>query len=148
MHSVIFCPAERKIWVSTSPWQCGRFVCYDLDEVLASDFSSDIQVASGMIPEDPFVQTSAFRDVLEFKKMLPVIQKAAHSGRMVPDDSLRHFIALDSLYYNAWNAAGDCLRASGRIDDAAACWRKALSLPMKLSERQYIEDKLNNVLRK
>lgn len=148
MHSVIFCPAERKIWVSTSPWQCGRFVCYDLDEVLASDFSSDIQVASRMIPEDPFVQTSAFRDVLEFKKMLPVIQKAAHSGRMVPDDSLRHFIALDSLYYNAWNAAGDCLRASGRIDDAAACWRKALSLPMKLSERQYIEDKLNNVLRK
>lgn len=144
MHSVIFRPAERKVWVSTSPWQCGRFVCYDLDEVFSSDFSSGIQVASEMIPEDPFVHTSAFADVMEFKKMLPMMQKAAHSGRSVPDDTLKHFIALDSLYYNAWNVAGDCLRASGRREAAAACWRKALSMPMKLSERQYIENKIQN----
>ncbi len=144
MHSVIFRPAERKVWVSTSPWQCGRFVCYDLDEVFSSDFSSGIQVASEMIPEDPFIHTSAFADVMEFKKMLPMMQKAAHSGRSVPDDTLKHFIALDSLYYNAWNVAGDCLRASGRREEAAACWRKALSMPMKLSERQYIENKIQN----
>ena len=37
MHSVIFKPAEKKIWVSTSPWQFGKFVCFDLDEVFGEE---------------------------------------------------------------------------------------------------------------
>ena len=90
MHSVIFRPAERKVWVSTSPWQCGRFVCYDLDEVFASDFSSGIQVASEAIPEDSFIHTQTFANVLEFKKMLPVMQKAAHSGCIHRKSDLEH----------------------------------------------------------
>lgn len=40
MHSVIFKPAEKKIWVSTSPWQFGKFVCFDLDEVFGEGLST------------------------------------------------------------------------------------------------------------
>ncbi len=147
MHSVIFRPAERKIWVSAGPWQCGRFVCYDLDEVFRSDFSSDIQLAEEEIPADPFMNTADFQNVLKFKSMLPSMQRASHTGHAVPDDSLRLFVSLDSLYYNAYNVAGDCCLSSGRREEAAAYWRRALSMPMKLSERQYIENKLSNVLR-
>lgn len=28
-HSVIFQPEKRLMWVSTSPWQCGKYVAYD-----------------------------------------------------------------------------------------------------------------------
>lgn len=147
MHSVIFCPAEKKIWVSAGPWQCGRFVCYDLDEVFRSDFSSDVQQAEEEIPADPFMNTEDFQNVLRFKSMLPAMQRASHTGHAVPDDSLRLFVSLDSLYYNAYNVAGDCCLASGREEEAAAYWRRALSMPMKLSERQYIENKLEVVLK-
>ena len=144
MHSVIFRPAERKIWVSTSPWQCGRFVCYDLDDVFGAD-ASGFESSSEVIPEDPFVHSLDFADVLEFKKLLPVMQKAARSGRHVPEDSLRHFVSLDSLYFKAYDVAGDCYLSSGRAAQAAASYRHALTLPMKPSEYQHIETKLGGI---
>lgn len=151
MHSVIFRPADRKIWVSTSPWQCGRFVCYDLDEVFASESAPvdsvvvPMEICSEAIPEDAFVYSSDFSNVLEFKRLLPVMQKAARLGRHVPEDSLRHFVSLDSLYFNAYNVAGDCYLSSGRHAQAAASYRRALSLPMKLSEYHHIETKLGGI---
>ena len=144
MHSVIFRPAERKIWVSTSPWQCGRFVCYDLDDVFGAD-ASGFELSSEVIPEDPFVHSRDFSNVLEFKRLLPVMQKAARSGRHVPEDSLRHFVSLDSLYFNAYNVAGDCYLSSGRAAQAAASYRHALTLPMKPSEYHHIETKLQGI---
>ena len=144
MHSVIFRPAERKIWVSTSPWQCGRFVCYDLDDVFGAD-ASGFESSSEVIPEDLFIHSRDFADVLEFKKLLPVMQKAARSGRHVPEDSLRHFVSLDSLYFKAYDVAGDCYLSSGRAAQAAASYRHALTLPMKPSEYQHIETKLGKI---
>ena len=32
-HSVIFQPEKRLMWVSTSPWQCGKYVAYDLNKI-------------------------------------------------------------------------------------------------------------------
>lgn len=151
MHSVIFRPAERKIWVSTSPWQCGRFVCYDLDDVFASESAPvdsvvvPMEICSEAIPEDAFVYSSDFSNVLEFKRLLPVMQKAARLGRHVPEDSLRHFVSLDSLYFNAYNVAGDCYLSSGRHAQAAASYRHALTLPMKPSEYLHIETKLGGI---
>ena len=151
MHSVIFRPAERKIWVSTSPWQCGRFVCYDLDDVFASEsapvdsVAGPMEICSEAIPEDAFVYSSDFSDVLEFKRLLPVMQEAARSGSHVPEDSLRHFVSLDSLYFNAYNVAGDCYLSSGRPAQAAASYRHALTLPMKPSEYHHIETKLQGI---
>lgn len=144
MHSVIFRPAERKIWVSTSPWQCGRFVCYDLDDVFGAD-ASGIELSSEVIPEDPFVHSRDFADVMEFKRLLPVMQKAARSGRHVPEDSLRHFVSLDSLYFKTYDVAGDCYLSSGRAAQAAASYRHALTLPMKPSEYYHIETKLQGI---
>lgn len=151
MHSVIFRPAERKIWVSTSPWQCGRFVCYDLNDVFASESAPvdsvvvPMEICSEAIPEDAFVYSSDFSNVLEFKRLLPVMQKAARLGRHVPEDSLRHFVSLDSLYFKAYDVAGDCYLSSGRHAQAAASYRHALTLPMKPSEYQHIETKLGGI---
>ncbi len=142
MHSVIFKPEQRKIWVSTSPWQLGAFVCYDLNKVLSSDFSETISESSQRIPEDSFVSTEAFCNVLEFKKMMPVIKAAEHSGRVIPTDSLDWFVGLNPLYYNAYNTVGDYYEALDEDELAQQYWSKALEMKMKPVERQYIESKL------
>ncbi len=142
MHSVIFKPEQRKIWVSTSPWQLGAFVCYDLNKVLSSDFSKPIAEQSQRIPEDSFVSTEAFSNVLEFKKMIPVIKAAEHSGRVIPTDSLDWFVGLNPLFYNTYNAVGDYYEALDEDELAQQYWSKALEMKMKPVERQYIESKL------
>lgn len=144
MHSVIFRPKERKIWVSTSPWQCGKFVCYDLEKVFSSDFSSDIESVSDEIPEDSFVHSQEFRNVLEFKRMTYVIQKAANLGLPFPDDSLKLYVSLNPEYYNTYKTLSHYYLSVGRGDEASSCLQKALTFPMKESERMEIEKQLKS----
>ncbi len=146
MHSVIFKPAEKKIWVSTSPWQFGKFVCFDLDEVfgdegvLAGDagFSDDEM----SIPADKFLETEAFRNVLKFKAMQQTLATASKSRREVPADSLALFVSWNPSYYGTYVAVATYLESLGKNAEADEYYRRALSCPMKLSERQHLETRL------
>ena len=202
MHSVIFKPAEKKIWVSTSPWQFGKFVCFDLDEVFgagdesrnssseyaqltgvsgsaihsdsrslssgddcghfarfdvdqrtceagsARHFGCTIVGDSGFsddemsIPADKFLETEAFRNVLKFKTMQQMLATASKSRREVPSDSLSLFVSWNPSYYGTYVAVASYLESLGRKAEAVEYYRRALSCPMKLSERQHLETRL------
>lgn len=171
MHSVIFKPAEKKIWVSTSPWQFGKFVCFDLDEVFgegdeSSNSSSEYAQLTGVsgsarhfgltlagdsgfsddemsIPADKFLETEAFRNILKFKAMQQTLATASKSRREVPADSLALFVSWNPSYYGTYVAVATYLESLGKISDADDYYRRALSCPMKLSERQHLETRLN-----
>ena len=208
MHSVIFKPAEKKIWVSTSPWQFGKFVCFDLDEVFGeeglstrsvrgdglsdsaahftgvpgqathSDFRNlsscddcahfarvDVDQRtceagsashlgctlvgdSGFsddemsIPADKFLETEAFRNVLKFKAMQQTLATASKSRREVPADSLALFVSWNPSYYGTYVSVASYLESLGKKAEADEYYRRALTCPMKLSERQHLETRL------
>jgi predicted choloylglycine hydrolase len=67
-HSVILKPALRQIWVSTHPWQLGRYICYNLNTIFAMpDFSSEIRIDSLTIPVDTFLYTKDYTDFLHLR---------------------------------------------------------------------------------
>ena len=202
MHSVIFKPAEKKIWVSTSPWQFGKFVCFDLDEVFgegdasrnssseyaqltgvsgsASHLDSENQSSgeesvhfarvdvdqrtcgassarhlrctlvgdSGFsddemsIPADKFLGTEAFRNILKFKAMQQTLVTASKSRREVPSDSLSLFVSWNPSYYGTYVSVASYLESLGKTSEADDYYRRALSCPVKLSERQHLETRL------
>ena len=240
MHSVIFKPAEKKIWVSTSPWQFGKFVCFDLDEVFGEEglstrsvrgdglsdsaahftgvpgqathsgsrnlssgeesahFASvdvnqrtcgagsashldsrslssgeesahftrvdvnqrtcgsgsarhlvcTLAVDSGFsddemsIPADKFLETEAFRNVLKFKAMQQTLVTASKSRREVPADSLALFVSWNPSYYGTYVSVASYLESLGKNAEADEYYRRALTCPMKLSERQHLETRL------
>jgi hypothetical protein len=43
-HSVIFHPATLRIWVSTAPWQLGKYVCYDLNTIFGQRLITDQEI--------------------------------------------------------------------------------------------------------
>lgn len=203
MHSVIFKPAEKKIWVSTSPWQFGKFVCFDLDEVFGegdesrNSFSEYAQLTgvsgsathsdsenqssgeesahfarvdvdlrtcgagsarhfgcalagdSGFsddemsIPADKFLGTEAFRNILKFKTMQQMLATASKSRREVPADSLSLFVSWNPSYYGTYVSVASYLESLGKNAEADEYYRRALTCPMKLSERQHLETRLN-----
>ena len=202
MHSVIFKPAEKKIWVSTSPWQFGKFVCFDLDEVFgegdpsrnssseyaqltgvsgsathsdsenqssgeesahvasvdvdqrtcgagsARHFGCTLAGDSGFsddemsIPADKFLETEAFRNVLKFKAMQQTLVTASKSRREVPADSLALFVSWNPSYYGTYVSVASYLESLGKNAEADEYYRRALTCPMKLSERQHLETRL------
>ena len=240
MHSVIFKPAEKKIWVSTSPWQFGKFVCFDLDEVFGeeglstrgvrgdglSDSAAHFTGVSGQathsgsrnlssgeesvhvasvdvdqrtcgagsashsdsrnlssgeesahftrvdvnqrtcgsgsashlrctlagdsgfsddemsIPADKFLETEAFRNVLKFKSMQQTLVTASKSRREVPADSLALFVSWNPSYYGTYVSVASYLESLGKNAEADEYYRRALTCPMKLSERQHLETQL------
>lgn len=241
MHSVIFKPAEKKIWVSTSPWQFGKFVCFDLDEVFGEEGLSTLSVRgdglsdsaahftgvpgqathsgsrnlssaeesvhvasvdvdqrtcgagsashsdsrnlsscddcahfarvdvdqrtcgsgsashlgctlagdSGFsddemsIPADKFLETEAFRNVLKFKAMQQTLATASKSRREVPADSLALFVSWNPSYYGTYVSVASYLESLGKNAEADEYYRRALTCPMKLSERQHLETQLS-----
>ncbi|NDV65506.1 choloylglycine hydrolase [Bacteroides sp. 224] len=66
-HSVIFKPEQRIMWVSTSPWQSGKYVAYDLNKIFADSLSFDKEIYSEelTITEDPFMQEEAFKQMVK-----------------------------------------------------------------------------------
>ena len=208
MHSVIFKPAEKKIWVSTSPWQFGKFVCFDLDEVFGeeglstrsvrgdglSDSAAHFTGVSGQathsgsrnlssgeesahfasvdvdqrtcgsgsashlgctlvgdsgfsddemsIPADKFLGTEAFRNVLKFKAMQQTLATASKSRREVPADSLALFVSWNPSYYGTYVSVASYLESLGKNAEADEYYSRALTCPMKLSERQHLETRL------
>ena len=77
-HAVIFKPQDKLMWVSANPFQCGEFICYNLDSVFANAKSlctnKEINVVSLTIPEDPFLKTQGYKNFLLFKQIKNYIQ--------------------------------------------------------------------------
>lgn len=77
-HAVIFKPQDKLMWVSANPFQCGEFVCYNLDSVFAKaktlNVNEAINVSKYTIPEDPFLKTKGYKDFLHFKNLKYYIQ--------------------------------------------------------------------------
>ena len=147
MHSVIFKPSAREIWVSTSPWQCGEFIRFRLDDILDSPVPPYHRDSSEDIPEDIFLRSESFRNLLKFKRVSAGIRSAISSGTEIPEDSISAYIGLNPLYYNAYNIAGDYFLAKGDEGNACELWKKSLTFEMKLQERNLIEKKIGRYKR-
>ena len=70
-HSIIFEPEKRLVWVSTSPWQSGSYICYNLNKIF-NTFASlqhreELTEADMTIPPDPFLKTSEYKCFLQYK---------------------------------------------------------------------------------
>lgn len=68
-HSVIFKPEQKIMWVSTSPWQSGKYVAYDLNKIFSDSLSFDREIYSEelSIPEDTFTRNPEFLQLFDQK---------------------------------------------------------------------------------
>jgi len=58
-HSVIFQPEKRLMWVSTTPWQVGKYIAYNLNGA----------VDSLTIPADPFLENPLLQEVFNKRRL-------------------------------------------------------------------------------
>lgn len=145
-HSVIFQPERRLMWVSTAPWQLGKYVAYDLNRIFqGADFSREINDPSLYIAADSVLQQSDYRNLLQYRKMAQQVRESIRRNTPLDEQFLQEFILTNPAHYQVYELAGDYCSQQGKIRQAVAFWRQALQREIpRLDERQAIELKLKN----
>lgn len=134
-HSVIFKPGERLVWISTSPWQLGSYVCYDLS-VFFHTFAGlqkrvEITEQDRTIPPDPFLFSDDYQRFIRFREMRKeLIGKLQEESPLIPLDAtfLKEFQGTNPRYFEVWSLSGDYLQKTGAVGKALGCYKMALSL--------------------
>lgn len=69
-HGIVFQPQNKLVWISTSPWQLGKFVCYDLNKVFEKKQLMNAEIIDSLktIDADNFLMTKNYRDYLKFAR--------------------------------------------------------------------------------
>lgn len=145
-HSVIFEPGKRLMWVSTSPWQCGKYVAYDLNKIFSDSvgFEHEICTQELTIAEDPFIYQPEFKQLLIYKRLTPLIRKKIARKEKMNEHVLKTYESSNPTFYYVHEILGDYYLAIQQNSKALMHWRKALTMPIpKLGEKERIQEKIN-----
>ncbi|WP_298538843.1 C45 family autoproteolytic acyltransferase/hydolase [uncultured Aquimarina sp.] len=110
-HGIVFQPEERKVWVSTNPYQMGEFVAYDLDEVFEriKEQKEEVVIASESmnVPEDAFIHTETYANYEAFRVLSRKIEAATDNEEKVSEDELSKFQSLNPNYWATYFVLGE-----------------------------------------
>lgn len=144
-HSVVFEPAKLLVWVSTSPWQLGEYVAYDLKKVFAlagMKQNQEISETSLTVAADSFLLTPAYKNFETFRSF----KQRIADGEVVNTDSL---IASNPAYYNSYVLAGDYLYKKQRYQQAMDVYKKGLQKQIAtVKEADHIRKQIKNCIQK
>jgi hypothetical protein len=134
-HAIIFEPEKRLFWISTAPWQLGKFVCYDLTKVLSLQPTSNVEIyeADKTIAADPFTSTHDYRQYLKFHTYrFPFAPRT----NLNPDS----IVTWNPRSYHSYMLAGDYYLGKKDWAKAAETFSQGLKLEIAtVQEREYME---------
>ncbi len=148
-HAVVFKPQDKLMWVSANPFQCGEFICYNLDSVFANaktiNTLQDINVSELTIPADPFLKSIEYQHFLHFKQLKHYIQFITKvSDKLVLTPQFEQaFIQSNPESYYMYQILGDYYASRKNKDKAIAYYNQALSKEIAtLKEERQIKESM------
>ncbi|MBP8033452.1 MAG: peptidase C45 [Bacteroidia bacterium] len=150
-HAVIFKPQDKLMWVSANPFQCGEFVCYNLDSVFANakkiNAKKDINESALTIPEDEFLKTKGYQNFLHFKNLKHYIQfitKASDKIQLSPQFE-NAFIQSNPESYYMYQILGNYFTSRKNNEKAIEYYNLALTKEIAtLKEEQQIKESIEH----
>lgn len=131
-HGVIFKPKSGLMWVSTAPYQCGKFVCYDLNKVFKKtrepNENEEITVSPLTIQEDDFLKTDAYKRFVTFKNLKYYIQFITKAPGYIylAGKYEKLFIESNPKSYFTYQILGDYFKSKYNYKAAFNYYKKAL----------------------
>ncbi|MBD8083590.1 C45 family autoproteolytic acyltransferase/hydolase [Chryseobacterium caseinilyticum] len=151
-HAVIFSPEKRLVWVSSSPYQLGEFVCYDLNEIFSDQRLKDGDFAKTElnIAKDPFIESKEFKDYEEFKFANGEVQHAIDGDDVVlTDDFIPNYQSLNPDFWLVYYQAGKYYFKQKEYSKAKTEFEKALTKEITtVPDRENVEEFLRKTVRR
>jgi hypothetical protein len=122
-HAIVFEPEKQLVWVSTAPWQLGKFVAYDLKKIFGMQGlqqNREVYDSALTIPADSFLLTKDYHSFITFRKLKAQIQ----DGQEV---NIPELIASNAAFYHTYVLAGDYAFKRKRYKEAKGYYQTALT---------------------
>lgn len=145
-HGIVFKPAQKKLWVSASPYQLGTFVCYDLDSAFHNK-NGDFSIDSMNIGEDRFLYSRDFENYQKYKKIKEQISKFVllDVPFQLDENQALEFINLNPELYITYMLLGDYYFKTDEPEKAKVYYTQSLQYEIaSLEEERKILDRINN----
>ncbi len=140
-HGIVFQPEKKLVWVSTAPWQLGKFVCYDLNKIFNERLTTNTEIydKAHEIPADSFMLTKTYRDYVKFSRYRFPFE---HRTDMHPDSVVKW----NPNSYQAAMLAGDYYFDKKEYGKAKLFYKQGLSKEVATAqEREHMEKNLNSI---
>lgn len=153
-HSVIFQPARKLVWVSTAPYQLGKYVCYNLDSVFTGfpvlNEKMELTIDSLEIAEDPFVKSTEYEEFIFFKDVKQQMQEGLKMDKFNMNyDATYAFEKSNPEYYLTYQLLGDYYVKNKQPHEAEICYEIALTKEIATEpEKREIEGSLKKLRQK
>ena len=140
-HSVVFDNNNTTIYVSTSDWQLGSYVGYDLKNVFET---GEINVID-TVPASLFLKSNNFESFITFKRISKQILDCTYSGTSLDSETINDFINSNSESYMTYELLGDYYLRRGEVKPADMMFNLSLTknLP-SLQVKEGIDDKISS----
>lgn len=132
-HSIIFKPAKLQVWVSTNPFQLGKYVCYDLNKIFAeaSGLKTKKELHEGdlTIPADSFYYSQDFKKFNAYKDMREAFRYAHKHKLKIELNSkvISDFINCNPEYFETYFLLGNYYRGQSNSEEALKYYILALT---------------------
>ncbi len=140
-HSIVFQPEKLLVSISTSPWQLGPFVTYDLDKIFAMKglaVDQEIRESTLDVDADSFIYTNDYQDFVHFRQVKEQLRKGTGE---IDVDAL---VQSNPAYYHTYVLAGDYLFEKKEYRTALGFYETALGKEIAtLPERRHIEGQIS-----
>lgn len=144
-HSIVFEPQKLLVWVSSSPWQLGQYMAYDLNKVFAiKGIAANREIADSRlaIAADSFLFTSRYRNFISFRNM----KQRLLDGDDINTDSL---LASNPEFYYTYVLAGDYLYKKKQFAAALKNYQLALTKVIATKkEENHIKEQIDKIKKK
>jgi hypothetical protein len=130
-HAVVFKPDSLQVWVSTAPWQLGKFVAYDLRKVFnlnLEDIKAHHEIYSEnlTIPADTFLNTLAYRQFQQYQLMTTQLRHFKKNREPLPNGFASAYVLSNPALYLTYVHLGDYYHEMEAADKAVAYYSLAL----------------------
>lgn len=145
-HSVIFKPQQLQMWVSTSPWQMGKYICYDIKKIFSGECQTDeIAMHQLDIPTNDSLLNDASKKIL-FEKLSNKIKEATNETEIIKTEEIDSIININKNYYYTYELIGDYYKSINKAQEAKAMYNKALTLEIPQTRiKERIETKSTEI---
>ncbi|RLD35866.1 MAG: choloylglycine hydrolase [Bacteroidetes bacterium] len=142
-HSILFKPEQKKLWISTKPFQLGAYLPYSLEEIFKNpSMLMDENFGQEVIAPDTLQLSTTYKSFLSYKKLRKKIEFAIEKNSTVNSEVLESFTGVNPNFFYTWELIGDYYVNFGQTDSAYQSYQKALLLEIpNLYERERIERK-------